>query len=80
MSLLEVGNNIDGVAIASKILNNLIKDKNKVSTSLPANFSRFFNWKKRKCHCCMEYVLDAGKAVTCYNLIRKNNPCMNVYC
>lgn len=28
----------------------------------------------------MEYILDAGKAVTCFNLTAKANPCMNVYC
>mgnify|MGYP006092792553 CR=1 FL=1 len=28
----------------------------------------------------MEYILDAGKAVTCFNLINKDSPCMNVYC
>ena len=28
----------------------------------------------------MEYILDAGKAVTCFNLIKVTNPCQNVYC
>ena len=28
----------------------------------------------------MVYILDAGKAITCSNLIRQANPCMNVYC
>lgn len=28
----------------------------------------------------MEYILDAGKAVTCFNLTNQENPCMKVYC
>jgi hypothetical protein len=28
----------------------------------------------------MEYILDAGRAVTCFNLIKSSQPCMNVYC
>ena len=28
----------------------------------------------------MEYLLDAGKAVTCINLIKKERPCQNLYC
>jgi len=28
----------------------------------------------------MEYILDAGKAVTCVNLINKAHPCLNLYC
>lgn len=28
----------------------------------------------------MEYILDAGKAVSCFNLTNQVNPCMNVYC
>lgn len=80
ISLLEVGNTIDGVTIASQILNAYAKDKNMVAANLPANFARFLNWKKRKCHCCLEYIIDAGKALTCFNLIRKTNPCLKVYC
>ena len=77
LSLLEIGNTIDGVAIASKTL---ALQKGDMSISLSSNFNSFFNWKKWKCHCCMEYILDAGKAVTCFNLIKEINPCMNVYC
>lgn len=79
ISLLEIGNTIDGVTIASKTLSD-IKDKHGLTPTLAQNLSRFFNWKKRKCHCCMEYILDAGKAVTCFNLTARANPCMNVYC
>ena len=28
----------------------------------------------------MEFILDAGKAVTCVNLIKSFNPCLNLYC
>jgi len=28
----------------------------------------------------MEFILDAGKAVTCANLINQINPCFNLYC
>jgi hypothetical protein len=28
----------------------------------------------------MEYILDAGKAVTCANLVKSCNPCLNLYC
>ena len=28
----------------------------------------------------MEYILDGGKAITCVNIINKNNPCKNIYC
>jgi hypothetical protein len=79
ISLLEIGNTIDGVTIASKTLSQ-IREKHEFNPTLGRNFSRFFNWKKRKCHCCMEYILDAGKAVTCFNLTNQENPCMKVYC
>ena len=28
----------------------------------------------------MEPILDAGKAVVCMNIIRQENPCINLYC
>ena len=28
----------------------------------------------------MVFILDAGKAVTCVNIIRAVNPCYNLYC
>ena len=28
----------------------------------------------------MEYILDAGKAVACVNIILKDSPCHNIYC
>jgi len=73
ISLLEVGNTIDGVSIANKILD-------AQDLHLKKWFSCFFNWKERKCHGCMEPILDCGKAVTCVNLIKVERPCHKVYC
>jgi hypothetical protein len=103
LSLLEIGNTIDGIAIAAKIMgllstkiNTENEDKEQYESqlknlspykqgliakeSLGYNFNQFQVWKKRKCHCCMEYILDAGKALSCTNIIMKENPCLNIYC
>jgi hypothetical protein len=80
ISLMELGNTIDGVAIAAKILKD-IEDNYEEKKNFFVNFQTFQqSFKKRKCHCCMEYILDAGKAVTCANLIKSYNPCLNLYC
>jgi len=108
LSLIECGNSLDSILVASKILRTLnLEDElektedssNNVAgallainaqTSYPkatpvkkqinSNFSKLQNWKKRKCHCCMVPILDAGKAVACVNIIRQDNPCINLYC
>ena len=83
VSLLELGNTIDGVAIAAKILKDLEdgESEDAKKNNIYVNFQTFNqSFKKRKCHCCMEYILDAGKAVTCANLIKSYNPCLNLYC
>jgi hypothetical protein len=74
LSLLETGNTIDGVIIASMLLKkeNPSRDIN--------NFNSFCEWKNRKCHGCMEYIIDAGKAITCINLINTSKPCKNLFC
>ena len=62
---MEIGNTVDSVTIISKIL-----DKKQKFIRINADcFDKFLIWKKRKCHCCMEYILDGGKAVTCVNII-----------
>ena len=62
---MEIGNTVDSVTIISKILD---KKQKYVNTNIDS-FDKFLIWKKRKCHCCMEYILDGGKAVTCVNII-----------
>ena len=74
LSLLETGNTIDGVIIASLLLE---KENHLQQTN---NFKSFFEWKNRKCHSCMEYIIDAGKAITCINLIKNTKPCKNLFC
>jgi len=44
------------------------------------NLSVFLDWQKRNCHGCMEYILDAGKAVICANVIIKKGECQKIYC
>ena len=74
---MEMGNTIDGITIAGKIIKDM---KGEDSDKLASNFTNFStSFKKRKCHCCMEYILDAGKAVCCANLI-SSIPCYNIYC
>jgi|TARA_B110001450_G_C17655112_1_gene494858 hypothetical protein len=73
---MEIGNTVDSVTIISKIL-----DKKQKFIRINGDcFDKFLIWKKRKCHCCMEYILDGGKAVTCVNIIQETNPCKNIYC
>ena len=74
--MLEVGNSIDGITIAAKVLN-VLKDSNKYqfenptpTTKVDTNFSTYNNWKKRKCHCCMECILDTKEALICANIIK----------
>lgn len=74
LSLLETGNTIDGVIIASMLL-----DQWDPSNEFN-NFKSFSEWKNRKCHGCMEYIIDAGKAITCINLIDTSKPCKNLFC
>ena len=62
---MEIGNTVDSVTIISKILDKKQKFI-KINTDC---FDKFLIWKKRKCHGCMEYILDGGKAVTCVNII-----------
>lgn len=73
--LLEVGNSVDAVTIGGRVLSKYAPE-----SSLTQNFTTFLQWKKRKCHCCMEFILDSGRAVTCINLIKEKNPCTNLYC
>lgn len=75
LSLMETGNTIDGVIIASMLL-----EKDGLHTKQTNNFKSFFEWKNRKCHSCMEYIIDAGKAITCINLINSKEPCKNLFC
>lgn len=28
----------------------------------------------------MDYIIDAGKSILCINIVKKSNPCKNLYC
>ena len=48
----------------------------------------FMDWRNRRCHGCLEMIVEARKAVACFNFIRtndklglQNNPaCNKLYC
>ena len=79
MGLLEIGNSVDGSSIVSKILNEQ-KDNLDLTSIIAVSFGKMFSWKKRKCHGCMDLILDPGKAITCCNLINEESPCLKVFC
>ena len=67
LQLLQTGNTIDGVSIGG-MLN-------------PQDFSTSFQtWSSRRCHGCLEYILDTERALTCFNLSNSSKPCKNIYC
>ena len=74
LGLLELGNTVDGVSIANKVISEM------PFSNLPTGFNAFWTWKKRRCHGCMEPILDGGKAISCINLVHTTNPCTNAYC
>jgi len=42
--------------------------------------NKFFDWKKRRCHGCLEYMVETSRAVVCVNVVKVDNPCRKLYC
>lgn len=44
----------------------------------------FMDWRKRRCHGCLEMIIEASKAVLCFNFTKikegLNLPCKKLYC
>ena len=82
LSLLETGNTIDGVIIANKLLQRYMTN-NSLTTHLKdccTNLNILYDWKERRCHHCMEYIIEAGYSIVCANIALKDNSCKKIYC
>lgn len=67
---LEASPTIGGTGPNGNSNGQLAQAKAAQKKQINSNFIKFQQWKKRKCHCCMEPILDAGKAIICVNVVR----------
>ena len=68
MTMLEFGNTIDGIMIGIRVLNNLYKENTPHGKFFDVVQNDFYSWKRRQCHGCMIFIIDAKYGVACSNI------------